>query len=568
MVDKRKPVVLPGRTGVMFGEESPNLDGSRYDRQRLGYAVPITWFPTAGTSPNAPEAISFDSVHPWHKYSSKKGAEPPQKKTDGFVQKMRHVFSSNSSPTTSPNSLPPMQRSRAVLSDTLSQASRPPSRASRSKQHPAAASESSFLNASKVYDYENHQDAKEKFRREAARRGSSRSGPRVRTVHKQASPPRQVWTDNEEKRTDGKRNLETKRNISDGKRDLSGRLKALQNDLNTTKSSMRTISHKQESRIRRLMDTMPLSFLLNYHIDSEYVRKRVLKIFLPAFRYIELYALYVRFHRWRLNTEAMSNATRTKKYRHGAGVKKLLSVIARFLRDQELRRKRRAMERWKKLTAWYRFLEMRDAIWLIQRTLRGYFARVLYARMKLEYRSAVMIQAMVRGYAPRLWWKLVRTAPPPIQALWRSYRMRHWLPRLRAASLPLQTAWRRAWRRKQYKTMRRAAIVIAKYVRRYLAYPVLRDMQEVSIREFEIRYSASIHVQRVFRAFRARDKLRREREERERAFTILNHAAIRVQRQYYRRNGEFSAFTLMCGLRARHNWDMEVNHTVQMSKTL
>ena len=103
--------------------------------------------------------------------------------------------------------------------------------------------------------------------------------------------------------------------------------------------------------------------------------------------------------------------------------------------------------------------------------------------------------------------------------------------------------------------MRRAAIVIAKYVRRYLAYAVFRDMQEVSIREFEIRYTASIHVQRVFRAYKARDKLRREREERERAFTILNHAAIRVQRQYYRRNGEFSAFCLMCGLRARHGWD-------------
>ena len=562
VTEKRKPVPVPGRTGVMFGEESSNLEGSRYERQRLGYAVPITWFPTAGTSANSPDAMSFDSVHPWHKYSSKKSAEP-HKKSEGFVRKMRHVFSANSA--ISPIPLPPMQP------DTASLGSRPQSRASRAKTHTPkvleAASES-FLNASKIYDYENHQEARERFLREREMlrsRGSTRSGPRYRSPQKQDSPdandtlPVRAWDDEEVKRN----TLEGKTNYSSNvKKNLSGRLKALQNDLNTTKSSIRTMTHKQESRIIQLMDSMPLSFLLNYHIDSKYVRQRVLRIFMPAFRYIRLYALYVRFHRWRLNTEAMSNATRTKSYRHGAGVKILLNVIARSIRDQELRRKRRAMEKWKKLTAYYRWLEMRDAILLIQRTIRGYNARVLYARMKLEHRSAIKIQAMARAYAPRLWWKLVRTAPPPIQALWRSYRLRHWLPRLRKAALPLQTAWRRAWRRKQYKTMRAAAITIAAYVRRYLAAAVFRDMEERSIREFEIRYMASIHMQRVYRGFSDRFRLKREKAARDRALMTLEHAAVRVQRQYYRRNGEFSAFCLMCALRTVHGWEMEVGDDV------
>ena len=562
VTEKRKPVPIPGRTGVMFGEESSNLDGSRYERQRLGYAVPITWFPTAGTSANSPDAMSFDSVHPWHKYSSKKGTDP-QKKSEGFVQKMRTVFSVPSQ--ISPSPLPPMQL------DTNSLGSRPHSRASRAKSHTKQLLEpasESYLNATKIYDYENHQEAKEIYLRErelARSRGGTRNGPRHRSPQKHhpsddnVTSPVRTWDDQEVKRntSEGKTNFS-----SNVKRNLSGRLKSLQNDLDTTKSSVRTMTHKQESRIVQLMDTMPLSFLLNYHIDSKYVRQRVLKIFMPAFHYIRLYALYSRFHRWRLNTEAMSNAKRTKSYRHGAGVKILLNVIARSIRDQELRRKRRGMEKWKKLTAYYRWLEMRDAIWLIQRTIRGYNARVLYARMKLEYKSATKIQAMARAYAPRLWWKLVRTAPPPIQALWRSYRMRHWLPRLRKASLPLQTAWRRAWRRKQYKTMKRSAITIAAYVRRHLAAAIFRDMEERSLREFEIRYTASIHMQKVFRGFSDRSRLKREKAERDRELMTLEHAAVRVQRQYYRRNGEFSAFCLMCALRTVHGWEMEVSGVV------
>ena len=76
----------------------------------------------------------------------------------------------------------------------------------------------------------------------------------------------------------------------------------------------------------------------------------------PLFDYLNRYALTVRFRRWKENVAQLSAASRFDDFKKAAALKKLAGFLEDAVGNQNLRRKRRAIEQMKKVVAWYKYV--------------------------------------------------------------------------------------------------------------------------------------------------------------------------------------------------------------------
>jgi hypothetical protein len=284
------------------------------------------------------------------------------------------------------------------------------------------------------------------------------------------------------------------------------RLEQFRRKLQRHQAKIRAIDAKQDARIRALMDTMPLAFLLSYDgVDAEYVRARLRAMLEPLFAYLEHFALAARFRRWRDNARAVATASRFVDFKKAAAVKKLAGIVEDALRNQDMRRKRRAVEQMKRVVAWHWYQLKLAAVLVLQRNVRGMLGRRLYARLNITRASATKIQAVWRRFLPRWWFRVLRTAPPPIQAFWRGIYWKNLFPLLRKASPPIQTMWRGYFHRTRYAHARRAAVRLQTAVRgRWAQTGTLARLRRLAWENTARRLWAVLEIQRWQRGIRAR----------------------------------------------------------------
>ena len=517
-----------GRRAVAFGdEEIPDSNTSEF--KQLGYSVPATWYPQRN---KASPAASFDlktHVHPWHKFgpllseAHRLAPEEARRRHDRVVD----IFGSTQRPATTnasdvrPTRLQPLQQQSTIRPASVRSESGdalfPPKSPEPAVLGPASprsvSKDHHFAKAISAYDTGRHR----KLRQKAIDQDSDAHGKSSKL-----------------------------------------RLAQIRNDLQKHKAKIKAIDAKQESRIRALMDTMPIPFLLNYSVDSEYIRERVREMLRPLFAYLNHFALAARFRQWRHNAEQLSSAARFVDFKKAAGIKRLAAFIELAVKEQNLRRKRRAMEQMKRVVAFEKYKEQLAAVLVLQRNVRGLLGRRAFKRMNLARDSATMIQAVWRAFYPHWWWKLLRAAPYPIQAFWRGVYWKNLFPLLRAASPPIQTIWRGYFHRSRYRAAIRAAVVIQTHLRGHWAQSgIITILRARSYERMSQRLWGALEIQRWLRGIRARYRVHLIRKTNERESMRLYNAALRLQRQYYARNGEFSSFALCCALRISHEREME-----------
>lgn len=228
----------------------------------------------------------------------------------------------------------------------------------------------------------------------------------------------------------------------------------------------------------------------------------------PLFDYLNHFALAARFRRWKRNIEAVASASRFEDFKKAAALKKLAGFLDDAVREKNLRRKRRAMEQMKRVVAWHKYQLQLAAVLVLQRYVRGMLGRLFYQRMNLTRYSATRIQAIWRGFYPHWWWRVLKTAPPPIQAFWRGIYWKNLFPLLRAASPPIQTIWRGFFHRTRYRRARLAAVRIQTNLRCFWAQSgVLQELRRVARDAQAQRLWAVLEIQRFLRGQWARQQV-------------------------------------------------------------
>eukprot|EP00750_Incisomonas_marina_P027416 INCI6189.1.p1 GENE.INCI6189.1~~INCI6189.1.p1 ORF type:complete len:2493 (-),score=433.79 INCI6189.1:5030-12508(-) len=559
-----------GNRAVAFGdEEIPAEDAAAF--KKLGYSVPATWYPQRNKMSPAANFDPETHVHPWHLHSLAKsrpgaagtsdrasvseatelhpqvaqqqkrmaeifGTSPPSHEDGALPSRPRPASVSNGA-TRSPR-LEPLHRQIQLpkRSATTSDASLHHAPLRRLRPDPR------FIEAVSAYASTQREDAPPSHPGLSPQHGAlgatTVSSP---TSQKLFSPSKAA-------------SAETAMVLESSKQQLA----KFRDEMRKHKAKIAAIDAKQGNRIRALMDSMPLKFLLNYSVDAEYVRARCRAMLQPLFDYLNHFALAARFRRWKRNVEAVASASRFDDFKKAAALKKLAGFLDDAVREKNLRRKRRAMEQMKRVVAWYKYQLQLAAVLVLQRYVRGMLGRLFYQRMNLTRYSATRIQAIWRGFYPHWWWRVLKTAPPPIQAFWRGIYWKNLFPLLRAASPPIQTIWRGFFHRTRYRRARLAAVRIQTSLRRYWAQSgVLQKLRLVARNAQALRLWAVLEIQRFLRGRWARQQVFSIRAENERQRMILYNAALRVQRRYYARNGEFSTFALCCALRTSHEREIE-----------
>jgi hypothetical protein len=171
----------------------------------------------------------------------------------------------------------------------------------------------------------------------------------------------------------------------------------------------------------------------------------------------------------------------------------------------------------------------RRMLWMAAIIIQSKFRCWIESRVYLHKRKLlVRLQSVIRMY-PK----------------WCQYR------RLKAATIKCQAWSRRTVKRRWFKILRRATIVIQKYVRRHLSYLRRQRISHAIWRTEEERMAAVIRIQCRWRIRCARKKIRGQRFQ----IKMRHYSALVIQRNYYRFRKAFHTFFLMCVLSAREAED-------------
>ena len=214
-------------------------------------------------------------------------------------------------------------------------------------------------------------------------------------------------------------------------------------------------------------------------------------------------------------------------------------------------RKARRFRFWRDLVRSEEAARREEATPPLQRAWRCYFARERTMRIRMGHWGAVILQTSYRrlyrkkAYLHKLSCMLI------MQSIVRKHSWRRWFMGVRRHAVRQQSMGRMVPRRLHFKLQRRAVRILQNQLRGHLGRFIVASLRLLRWRNFERRWTAALALQRDWRARMARRMTSHTLNDQEHVF----EAALMLQRTWYRHNGEFSTWILLCALRVRDELD-------------
>lgn len=371
----------------------------------------------------------------------------------------------------------------------------------------------------------------------------------------------------------------------------------------TTMSSLEMdldLMRKEEARVRQGMhaliqserDRLPLKFLFQLPGGAAYCRHRMRQAMALWILEFERNQQRMALMQWKAFVEHYRFKERGQEYRRLAVIKRLQVAMAVVLKGYL----QQALKKWTLATQLMIWIDRDCAVRKIQGKARQYMGRQRFLALHdlapfanpglrdvylAPWRDLPFeIPVRVRNERRSIW-----IAADLVQCAYRRRRFRFFLGRYRDAATKIQAVQRMRAARCRYERVRQRIIAFQSYVRRNHCYKIYHTLRK-----------ATLLVQAAFRSMRIR-RLRRlivcaQRQEQERILTqtlllqrvargflgrcvarglrrIIKqefHAALILQRSWYRRNNEWSTFLLLGCLREKEYEEVAFNKAVLVFK--
>ncbi|RYH12451.1 hypothetical protein EON65_38310, partial [archaeon] len=262
------------------------------------------------------------------------------------------------------------------------------------------------------------------------------------------------------------------------------------------------------------------------------------------------------------------------------------NLVTNWVTTQKQRNYKRWLEKWKETVRWIIFIERNKATALIQTLYRRWRDRRKFVQMhkaapylgllsdialahhrpivkysiprnirderRLYWTAATMIQSLFRCWIECKDFFEKKRRIVLLQSICRMWPKYIWYQRLKATAIKCQAWARRTVKRRYFLMLRRATIIVQKYVRRYQAIMRKLRMLQAIWENIEKRLAASIKIQCRYRIRLAKKRVKK------RKFNVAmrQYAALVIQRNWYRSKNAFHTFFLMCALREREEQDI------------
>ncbi|XP_035996706.1 abnormal spindle-like microcephaly-associated protein isoform X3 [Fundulus heteroclitus] len=194
---------------------------------------------------------------------------------------------------------------------------------------------------------------------------------------------------------------------------------------------------------------------------------------------------------------------KTKK--ENGAARTIQAAFRRWRGDETARRAAAAV----KIQSWYRtqtlarrYRRIRRSAVLLQALLRGHAQRRRFEALKLQHRSAAVVQAAFRGHLARKRLATTRRAATTIQRWFRASVERQAFVRMRRAAVSIQAAYRGKTTRESLRKRRRAATAIQAAFRKHAARKKFLLLRKAAA-AVQQRYRATVLARRTRRDFRA-----------------------------------------------------------------
>lgn len=357
---------------------------------------------------------------------------------------------------------------------------------------------------------------------------------------------------------------------------------------------------REEARVRQGMhafiqseqDRLPLKFLFQLPGGAAYCRHRMRRAIALWLLEFERNQQRMALMQWKAFVEHYRFKERGQEYRRLAVIKRLQVAMAVVLKGYL----QQAVKKWTVATQIMIWIDRDRAVRKIQVKARQYMGRQRFLALHdmAPFANPVLrdvylapwrdllfeIPVRVRNERRNIW-----IAADLVQCAYRKRRFRVFLARYRVAATKIQAVQRMRAARYRYELIRCRIVVFQSYVRRnhcYKIYHTLRKavlLVQVTFRSMRIRrlrrlivcaqrqeqervLSQTLLLQRVARGFLGRCAARELRRIIRQEF----HAAIVLQRSWYRRNNEWSTFLLLGCLREKEYEEVAFNKAVLVFK--
>ncbi|KAM4574590.1 abnormal spindle-like microcephaly-associated protein [Fundulus diaphanus] len=235
-----------------------------------------------------------------------------------------------------------------------------------------------------------------------------------------------------------------------------------------------------------------------------------------------------------------------KRRKENRAARTIQAAFRRWRGDETARRAAAAV----KIQSWYRtqtlarrYRRIRRSAVLVQARLRGHAQRRRFEALKLQNRSAAVVQAAFRGHVARKRLAKTRRAATTIQRWFRASVERQTFLRMRRAAVSVQAAYRGKVARESLRKQHRAATAIQAAFRKHAArkkYLLLRKaaaaiqqryratvLARETRRDFRALRTAAVVVQAVWRGRSERNGVKRR-----------HHCATLIQARYRRHKAQ------------------------------
>ncbi|KAJ0405737.1 hypothetical protein ATCC90586_007680 [Pythium insidiosum] len=336
-------------------------------------------------------------------------------------------------------------------------------------------------------------------------------------------------------------------------------------------------------------DKLPLRFLFQLPGGAAYCRQRMRRAMELWVHEFEANQMRMALLQWKAVVEQGRYRARGEAY-HRLAVEKRMRVAIEFvLRGFQAQ----AFARWVEAVRPLIWRDRDAAVRVVQRQVRRRLALLAFLahceafpfsspRLRDGVRLAPYrglpfeIPRVVRETRRRLW-----SAAELVQGVFRLRRFRGFLRRFRVAATAIQAQARRRIAQQHYRSLLRRIVLFQAQVRMQRCARAFRRVRDAAVlvqlnfravrvrrmrrlvlharrRASERVLSAALSLQRVARGWLGRLDARRRRRERDEEF----HAALVVQRAWYRRNNEWSTFLLLGCLREQEAEDEALRRLV------
>lgn len=333
---------------------------------------------------------------------------------------------------------------------------------------------------------------------------------------------------------------------------------------------------ENKNLISRELSTLPLNFLFKLPGGAAYCRVRLQQAFSLWVSLFQQSQKKVYLYHWKDITVSVKFQEQQRNNREAA-LSRILRTTIKFISK---RLQTQALVKWIEATRWMIWSDRHNASIMISRLWRGYNnrKRILHLHHSLQSRrehfqdirlaptrplvrfkllpalrnevlnlwsAVVTIQKRERFKSLQRFVRTRTTAIITIQAHIRQFETQKRYSKLIRAFTKTQSIYRMWTHRREYLRLRRSALILQRSFRFYHALRIDHIFAHLKILQLEKEWTASILLQRFARGFLARIIRIRLQEE----LKIRFIAALKIQRCWYRHNGESSTFVLLCCLR-------------------